>query len=89
MASSRRFLCRLDEDISTACADGDAAAALHENNKSVAIGRVAVLDCRKVVPFDVFSELSVVMPDPAIKASGPIVRVMGFEKVRERMRDGR
>jgi ketosteroid isomerase-like protein len=76
------------EGISIACAhDGD-VTALHENSKEVAVGWQAVLDSWKAVPFDAFSELSVVMSDPVVTVSGPVARVVGFEKVRGRMKDG-
>jgi ketosteroid isomerase-like protein len=54
----------------------------------VAVGWQAVLDSWKAVPFDAFSELSVVMSDPVVTVSGPVARVVGFEKVRGRMKDG-
>ena len=76
------------EGISAACAHDDDVTALHEASKEVAIGWKAVLDTWKAVPFDAFSELSVVMPDPAIKVSGPIAWVAGLEKVRGKMKDG-
>ena len=76
------------EGLSSASAHDDDVTALHENSKAVAVGWQAVLDSWKAVPFDAFSELSVVMPDPVIKVSGPIARVVGFERVRGRMKDG-
>ena len=42
----------------------------------------------EAIPFDAFSELSVTMQDPVIKVNGSIARVVGFEKVRGRMKDG-
>jgi ketosteroid isomerase-like protein len=76
------------DGISAACAHDADVTALHENSKEVAVGWQAVLDTWKAVPFDAFSELSVVMSDPVIKVSGSIARVVGLEKVRGKMKDG-
>jgi ketosteroid isomerase-like protein len=76
------------EGLSAACAHDDDVTALHENSKAVAVGWQAVLESWKAIPFDAFSELSVVMSDPVIKVSGPVARVVGFEKIRGRMKDG-
>ena len=77
------------EGISAACAHDDDVTALHEASKEVAIGWQAVLDTWKAVPFDAFSELSVVMSDPAIKVSGPLARVAGLENIKGKMKDGK
>jgi len=77
------------EGISAACAHDDDVTALHEASKEVAIGWQAVLDTWKAIPFDAFSELSVVMSEPVIKVSGSIARLAGIEKVRGKMKDGK
>ena len=77
------------EGISAACAHDDDVTALHEASKEVAIGWPAVLDTWKAIPFGAFSELSVVMSEPAIKVSGSIARVAGLETVRGKMKDGK
>ena len=76
------------EGISAACAHDDDVTVLHETSKEVAVGWQAVLDSWKAIPFDAFSELSVVMSDPVIKVSGPIARVTGLEKIQGKMKDG-
>jgi ketosteroid isomerase-like protein len=76
------------EGISALCAQDPDVTALHENSKEVAVGWQAVLDSWKAVPFEAFSELSVVMSDPVIKVNGPFARVVGFENVHGRMKDG-
>src|SRR5882672_8943559 len=77
------------DGITTACAHDDDVTALHEDSKEVAIGWLAVLNTWKAVPFDAFSELSVVMSDPVIMVSGTIARVAGLEKIRGKMKDGK
>ena len=77
------------DGISAACAHDDDVTALHEASKEVAIGWPAVLDTWKAIPFDAFSQLSVVMPNPAIKVSGLIARVAGLEDVKGKMKDGK
>jgi ketosteroid isomerase-like protein len=76
------------EGIAAACAHDEDVTALHENSREVAVGWQAVLASWKAVPFDAFAELSVVMADPVITVSGPVARVVGFEKVRGKMKDG-
>ena len=77
------------EGISAAYAHDTDVTALHEDSKEVAVGWQAVLASWKAVPFDAFSELSVTMSDPVIKISGSSARVVGFEKVHGKMKDGR
>jgi len=76
------------EGISAACAQDDDVTALHEDSKEVAVGWPAVLKTWKAVPFDAFSELSVVMSQPVISVSGSTARVAGLEKVKGKMKDG-
>lgn len=76
------------DGISAVCAQDTDVTALHENSKEVAVGWQAVLASWKAIPFDAFSELSVTMQDPVIKVNGSVARVVGFEKVRGRMKDG-
>ena len=76
------------EGIAAACAQDDDVTVLHENSMAVAVGWRAVLDTWKAVPFDAFSDLSVVMSDPVIKVKGSFAWVAGMEKVRGRMKDG-
>ena len=76
------------EGIAAVCAQDENVTALHENSKEVAVGWQAVLDSWKAVPFDAFAELSCVMAEPVIKVTGSFAWVVGFEKVRGRMKDG-
>ena len=54
----------------------------HEASSKVAVGWDAVLESWKAVPFELFSELSVVMSDPFVRVSGAVAWVVGLEKVR-------
>jgi ketosteroid isomerase-like protein len=76
------------EGIAAACAHDDDVTVLHETSKEVAVGWQAVLDSWNAIPFDAFSELSVVMADPVIKVSGSVARVTGLEKIQGKMKDG-
>jgi ketosteroid isomerase-like protein len=76
------------EGISAACAKDPDVTCLHETSAEVAVGWQAVLDSWKAVPFETFSELSVVMASPVVKVNGTIARVVGLEKVRGKMKDG-
>src|SRR5437667_5070142 len=72
------------EGISAACAHDDDVTALHEASKEVAIGWKAVLDTWKAVPFDAFSQLSVVMSDPVIKVNGSMPEWRDLRRSEER-----
>lgn len=76
------------QGISEACAHDDDVTALHEASRSVAVGWQEVLDTWKAVPFDSFSELSVVVSGEVIRVHGPFAWAAGFEKVRGRTKDG-
>ena len=76
------------EAISAACAQDEDVTVLHEASKVVAVGWPAVLETWREVPFDAFSELSVVMSGDVVKVKGPFAWVAGLEKVRGRMKDG-
>jgi hypothetical protein len=73
------------EGLSAACAHDPDVTALHET--STAVGWQEVLDSWKAVPFETFSELSVVMANPVIKVNWAIARV-GLERVRGKLKDG-
>jgi ketosteroid isomerase-like protein len=76
------------DGISAVCAQDDNVTVLHENSKDVAVGWPAVLETWKAVPFDAFSELSVVMSNPVIQVNGSMAWVAGFEQVRGKSKDG-
>lgn len=76
------------DGLSAASAHGPDVTALHETSTKVAVGWDEVLESWRAVPFDLFSELSVVMSDPFVRASGTIAWVVGLERVRGRMKAG-
>jgi len=74
--------------ISEACAQDDDVTVLHEASKAVAVGWPAVLETWKAVPFDAFSQLSVVMSGAVVKVKGHLAWVAGLEKIRGKLKDG-
>ena len=77
------------EAISAAYAQDDDVTVLHEASKVVAVGWPAVLETWKEVPFDAFSQLSVMMSGDVVKVKGGFAWVAGLEKVRGKLKDGK
>ena len=76
------------EGISAAFAQDGNVTALLEMSKEIALGWPAVLAVWRDVPFDAFSELSVVMTDPVIEVNGLVAWAVGLEKIRGKMKSG-